>query len=401
MTGSTKWTSVLLLFLTGALTAHLVTKAPVVLALLQQEFDLSVFQAGLLVSIFSLIAALFGTVMGALSDRSGQRRTALVGLLVAGLASCLATFAPSAVWVLVGRFLEGFGFFLVSTSIPPLMLRAANPQDRQKVMGLWGAFLPTGAAAILLTGGWIATEIGWRGLWWVSSGLLVIAAAMLIFVTRDMPRQSSPRKQANLVAAYALIFRSGPLLLGLTFVGYSAQYMVVTAFLPLALIQDANWTIAQAGIAGGIVFGFNVVGNIASGFLLDRGVRRRNLILFGAACMAIGAVGFFYGGLPPMVRLVFAVLFSALGGILPGALFAGVERHAPDPSKVSQLHGLLMQGAATGQLIGPPFAAAFLWVGTGWQGVLVFMLPAALFTACCGVALGVRERRLLNTVPDS
>jgi MFS family permease len=393
MSKSTPWFRVFLLFLVGATAAFLVGKAPVALPMLRAELKLSLFQAGLLISIFSLVAAAFGAVFGAVADRYGQRRVAASGLIIAAAASAAGAFAPNATFLLASRICEGLGFFLVSTAIPPLMLRLSAPEDRQKAMGLWGAFLPAGAATILLAGGLLADAIGWRGLWLLTSGALLVAATWLITAARSFELAPQIQSTNSLTSTYSILLHPGPLLMAFIFAGYSAQFLAVTAFIPLILVEEAGWSVAAAGIAGGMVLGSNITGNLASGIMLDRGISRQAVVLIAVAAMGIGAIGLLATYLPMGWRLASAVLFSALGGLIPGAMFAGAPVHAPHPSRISTVNGLLLQGVALGQLIGPSTAALFAGTASGWTGVLYFSLPVAALTGVLALLLGRLERR--------
>lgn len=392
MASRTNWRGVIVLFLVGATTALLLAKAAVALPVLQLEFDLTLFQAGLLVSIFSLVAAMFAALFGAIADRYGQRRVATIGLLIAALASTTGAFAPTATILLISRMAEGLGFFLVSAAIPPLMLQQAAEKDRQKAMGLWGAFVPAGGSTVLLLGGVIIDAFGWQGLWMFTTIALLVATAGFLHVTKHQTAAHTNRSTASLGSAYRLLLLPGALIMALIFVGYSAQYMAMTAYLPLILVKDVGWSIAAAGLAGGIVFGGNMFGNLASGFLLDRGVSRQNVLLMGTMAMGLGGIGLFGDFLPVPGRLASAVMFSAVGGLIPGALFAGVSLHAPDPSRLSSFNGLLMLGAAMGQLLGPPIAALCVGNTGNWMHILWFSVSAASLVAILALALGQLER---------
>jgi len=67
------------------------------------------------------------------------------------------------------------------------------------------------------------------------------------------------------------------------------------------------------------------------------------------------------------VRYGAVLLFSSIGGLIPGTLFSLAVRLAPDERTVSTTVGWMQQWSAAGQLAGPPLVA---WVATragGWQ----------------------------------
>ena len=60
--------------------------------------------------------------------------------------------------------------------------------------------------------------------------------------------------------------------------------------------------------------------------------------------MAFCAAGIFVDGVPDLWRLVLAGIYSAVIGVVPGALFTGLPVHAPRPELVGASTGLLDAG---------------------------------------------------------
>ena len=71
--------------------------------------------------------------------------------------------------------------------------------------------------------------------------------------------------------------------------GYSAQWLAVIGFLPTIYAQSGLPT-AYAAVATALAAAVNMVGNIASGRLLQRGVAAPVLLQCGYVAMAVGAV---------------------------------------------------------------------------------------------------------------
>ena len=385
-----QWPRIWAVFLTGVAAAFLVGKAPAALPVLRAELNLSLFQAGLVVSMFSLVAAVAGLLFGALSDKWGQLRLAMVGLVLAAIAGAAGAWADTGVTLIASRVAEGVGFFMISVSLPGLVLRLADDRTRQTAMGLWGAYLPLGAGLILLAGGVIIESVGWRGLWLLISASYVVFLAALVWAA---PREHGDIPGVGEGRVKAVLKTPGAVMLGAVFGCYSGQYMAVTSFVPLILVERAGWELAPAAAVGAMIMVVNTTGNIAAGFMLDRGVRRQSLILLASAAMALGAVMVMSAALPVPVRIAGAVLFSSFGGMIPGSLFAGVAHHAPSRAHVSSVNGLMLQCVAIGQLIGPAVTTWLVATGGGsWTMSLAYLLPMAALTAIAGIVLGRIER---------
>jgi len=390
------WSRIFGVFATGVAIAFLVGKAPAALPALRAELGLTLPEAGLFVSLLSLIAGFCGVFIGALSEMAGQRRTALTGLGIAVVAGIGGAMASGTTVLLFMRAIEGIGFFLVSVSLPALIIQLSDDRRRQSAMGLWGAYLPTGAGLILLVGGVVISLAGWRGLWLAIS--VALMAALLLLAWASAPLQHLPtskgKRSGLFVRIRETLLTPGAVMLAVCFGCYSGQYLAVTSFVPLILVEKAGWALTSAAAAGAVVILANAVGNVAAGLLLDRGVGRGVLVVVAAIAMAVGAVMVMNDAFPVAVRIFGAVFFSCFGGLIPGALFAGVRLHAPTAAHVSTVNGLMLQAVSIGQFVGPALASYLVSTAGGdWRWSLAYLLPMAVLTAIAGVTLGRIEAR--------
>lgn len=113
---------------------------------------------------------------------------------------------------------------------------------------------------------------------------------------------------------------------------------------------------------------------VQAGFLLQRGVQPACLLAAGFVAMAMGALVAFSdicGGIPAGVagaaRYAGVLLFSAVGGLIPGTLFSLAVRLAPGESTLSTTVGWMQQWSSIGQFTGPPVVAFVAAAAGGWQ----------------------------------
>ena len=104
----------------------------------------------------------------------------------------------------------------------------------------------------------------------------------------------------------------------------------MVGFLP-TLYSQAGWGGARGAVLTALVAAVNMSGNIAAGRLLHRGVRPQALLWTGFGAMALGAWLAFSGATAelPALRYAGALLFSSVGGLIPGTLFALAPTLAP------------------------------------------------------------------------
>ncbi|HKW52479.1 MAG TPA: hypothetical protein VJO12_02225, partial [Stellaceae bacterium] len=92
----TRWLVVWALIAAGVVAAFQIGKAPVALPVLRAELGLGLVGAGWVVSMFNVLGALAGALVGAAGDQIGHRRAVLAGLVLSGAASALGAAAPDA-----------------------------------------------------------------------------------------------------------------------------------------------------------------------------------------------------------------------------------------------------------------------------------------------------------------
>lgn len=142
-----------------------------------------------------------------------------------------------------------------------------------------------------------------------------------------------------------------------------------------------------AAAVGAFAVFCNAAGNVLSGWLHDRGVRSTALILTGCAAMAIGGSIVLLDNVSGLLRTVSAGGLFIFTGLIPSSLFALIPDHAPDRSVIATVSGIVMQGAAIGQLVGPPIGAAIVASSGVWQSAIPVVLVCAAISASCTLLL--------------
>lgn len=362
----------LVVVLAGVSAALHIGKLPPALPALREALDMSLVQAGFLLSLVQLAGMTLGLAVGLAADGLGLRRCMVAGLLLLSGASLAGGWARDASALLALRALEGAGFLLASMPAPSLIRRLVEPRRMSAMLGLWGAYMPLGTAAALLMGPPLIGLAGWQAWWWLLAGQsLVMVLWVMLTVPADDRRKpaNEPSAQESWPARLRLTLTSpGPWLVALTFAMYSGQWLAVIGFLP-SIYAQAGFSPAATGLLTALAALVNMSGNIGAGRLLQRGVAAHRLLYIGFAAMGMGALLAFVS-LPwagAGVRYAGVLLFSAVGGLIPGTLFFLAVRLAPRENTVSTTVGWMQQWSSLGQFVGPPLVA---WVASGvggWQ----------------------------------
>ncbi len=360
-----------IVYAVGVTCALHIGKLPVAIPVLRDALHLTLVQAGFLLSLVQLAGMTLGLVVGLTADRLGPRRVMLVGLVLLALGSAMGALAPGTAVLLLSRVVEGVGFLLAVLPAPGLLRRRVlHAPTLSRALGWWGAYMPLGTALALLLGGALIDQVGWR--WaWAALSLLSLCSAVLMArsvgpddVSVGSPAQGGvawgPRLRKTLTAP-------GPWWVALAFFLYSGQWLAVVGFLPTIYAQAGHFAAAAVGGLSALAAGINMVGNIGAGRLLARGVRPGVLLAWGFCAMGIGSVIAFSASGHPVAQYLAVLVFSGVGGLIPGTLFGLAVVLAPSEDTVSTTVGWMQQFSALGQFTGPPLVA---WVATqagGWQ----------------------------------
>ena len=359
--------------LSGVIAAgHLGKVSPAITAL-RDELELSLVTAGFLLSLMQGAGMLLGLLMGFYCDRLGARNSIVFGQVLLAAASLIGATAQNAETLLALRAVESLGLLMVTLPTPGL-LRRVVPEDRLSFsMGLWGCYVAVGTAAAFL-GGPLAIEwFGWR-LWWTLPALG--SALMIVLLLLGVP--ADPVRAKTKAESLRQLFQGRDAwLVGIGFALYAGQWLAVIGFLP---------TIFAGLGAGPVLIGVlcasaalaNIVGSVSAAVLLHRSVAV-SLVLrvgyFGMAAMSVVAFLPWSSGLP-VVQFVALLLFSALGGLIPGSLFLLAVKAAPTPQRIASTVGRVQQLTSLGMFSLPPLLAKLTALAGGWQWTWVF----------CGVA---------------
>lgn len=164
------------------LNASMLSPALVTMA---KELHTDEVHVGLSQTAFFTSTALFGLFLPRLSDIAGRRKILI--LMVAGmtLGAVLAALSPNMETLFVARAIQG-----ISGSIIPVCLLMLRTEitDRRKygtMMGVVAAVNGGIAGVDALAGGYLATAFGFRSIFWVITGVGILATYLVVRIAPD------------------------------------------------------------------------------------------------------------------------------------------------------------------------------------------------------------------------
>jgi MFS transporter, CP family, cyanate transporter len=217
----------LVVVLAGVCAALHVGKLPPAIPLLREMLGVSLVQAGFLLSLVQFAGMTLGLAVGLAADGWGLKRSMVLGQCLLALSSAMGGAARSAESLLAWRVVEGLGLLLATMPAPGLIRQLVPPARLSGVLGLWGAYMPGGAAAALLCGPPLMAALGWSVWWWLLSAL---SLGMAVWLSRVIPPQEQVTPSADLepqpwrTRLRRTLTARGPWLVALAFAMYSGQW---------------------------------------------------------------------------------------------------------------------------------------------------------------------------------
>ena len=155
------------------------------IAYANERFGIGGAGVGFFTAILVGSGAVMSLVWGLVSDRLGHKTVLATAAFALGLAALSAWLATSQVWLVVTYGLLGAFIAGETTSSLNICLEFSTPADRPTYIGLTNTLMAPVLALAPLLGGWLATIMGYRGLFAVAAITALLGALLLTLWVRE------------------------------------------------------------------------------------------------------------------------------------------------------------------------------------------------------------------------
>ncbi|MBM2622521.1 MFS transporter [Actinoplanes sp. LDG1-06] len=228
-----------------------------------------------IIDAYILVFAGLLLTAGSLSDRHGRRRGLVIGLIVFGGASVLATLCQTPAQLIAVRGLMGVGAAFLMPGTLSILTTVFAEDERKKAIAIWSSVLMLGALGGPSLGGLLLEHFWWGSIFLLNvpiAALGVVAALLII------PESRGTASRPDLLGALLSTIGMGALVWGVISwshngwapAGFVVAAVALTAFalwerkvaepmLPLKLFRDRNFAGASFSIvllsfsAGGVL----------------------------------------------------------------------------------------------------------------------------------------------------
>lgn len=238
------------------------------------------FYLGLIITLFSITAAISRPFSGKLSDHIGRKKVMYIGGFV-GLISCVSYPLTGMVGPVAGifgfftlRLVHGFSAGFLPTGATALVTDILPAKSRGLGMGIWGTFISVGFGSGQLLSSWITDNWGINALYFVAAGFALITILITAMLEETLPKPV-PFKGHHMKVKWTDVFEP-PVMPAATVMFLS----VISTGVIFVITPEISGFL---GLNKGWFFGFYVVSTIVirlfASTLSDRIGRRKTLVI--------------------------------------------------------------------------------------------------------------------------
>lgn len=144
---------------------------------LTQALNASATEVLWIIDIYPLLMAGLLVPMGTLSDRVGNRRILMTGLIIFAVASACAAFAQTAAQLIAARVVLALGGSMILPCVLGLIRKTFDDSnERAMALGLWGTVGAAGAAVGPLIGGGLLEHFWWGSVFLINVPVMLVVA---------------------------------------------------------------------------------------------------------------------------------------------------------------------------------------------------------------------------------
>jgi len=352
---------ILVLWVAGLCAAAQFAKMALVLPELQQLYPQAGTASGFLITLISLVGALFGLVAGVVVAKIGPRGVLLTGLVVGTMASLIQSVSLPLGVLLVTRIIEGASHLAIVVAAPTLIARVSSDRMRASAMTLWGTFFGVSFALTAWLGLPLAQTHGVHSLFLAHSmimGTTTLIAFWLVPKKEVMANNDTIENNSFSIArlferhkqAWSSPYIAAP---AAGWLFYTITFVALLATLPNQVPEQLRAFVAAAMPLASIASSMTV------GVALLWRYSAIQVVIIGFVLSIFCALLFFTNTNTVLVCLL---LFTALG-LVQGASFAAIPQLNTSSAHQALSNGAQAQAGNIGNLCGTPLLLLLLSYG--------------------------------------
>ena len=328
-----------------------------VLPLAIEDYGISNFAAGLLVSLPMLLAAAFGIPGGMLVARIGVKRAQFIAWgSMAVLA--LSFLAPNYGVMLVLRLAYGLGLAMLITSTGPLLMAWFSQREVLVMNSLNTAAVSLGVAIAVAGAAPLAEITDWKISMSVFGVVGVVGSIAWVALGRDAPLTGVRPAPISLRQTGIVLRDRTVILLVFTDAGVLVQYTALTGWLPTFFNDQLGLSLSAAGFITGMLPFVGVFAVLAGGIVPLRVDSPRGIFIASGLAALVGGLGSYLLPNLPGIYAAAGILGFGSWFYVPILLTLPLRLPGITPQGLAVIYGSLMTFSGFAMFVAPILVGA-------------------------------------------
>jgi sugar phosphate permease len=376
---------------------------------IRAEFNFDTNQTGWILAALKIAYGIGQLVNGQLAEHIPARRLLAIGLLASAGLNIVFGFATSLYFMI---FIWACNGYVQALGWPPTMRVTANwfnLTHRGRAIGIIGTGYQLCGALTFFLSGWAVSMFGWRGVMFVPSALLVLAAIHMWVLLDESPPDKQPE-----IPSHAVLGKSPKGLVGKNFMATLSNPALWFLGLGLWLLDACRYGFVDWGVShlmevkgtsvsvaafkyAVLPFG-GMIGGYLAGWVTDRHLGGRRVPVAVGLLVSLGILTLAYDkvvhwGIVPSLIILFLIGFCIFGPqvLLVGTLPVDLARSGAPAAAAGFVNFMGYMGAAAGDKLTGQFAKTH-----GWPAAVRFWAACAFLGAVFVACLWQVERRRIQ-----
>ena len=357
------WT---LAIISGVTVANIYYNQPL-LNRISRDLNISEFTANLIAMCSQIGYAIGLLFIIPLGDLYRRRNIILVNISILVVSLLTIALAPNIHLILFASLLTG------ACSVMPLAAQYSTPETKGKNVGIILSGLLTGILASRVVSGIVGEYMGWRFIYFIAAGLMVVCLLIIIRILPDLPSNYQGSYAGLMKSLFSIVkkypqLRIASLRAGFSFGSFLAMWSCLAFKMEQAPFFAGNNIIGMLGLCG--IAGALTASSIGR-FINTVGVKRLTYI---GCSLIISAWIVLYAGQYSYAGIIAGILLIDIG-MQCIQLSNQTSAFALCPQASNRINTIFMTtyfiGGSTGTFLAGTFWQWFGWTGVVGTGILL------------------------------
>lgn len=389
-----KWLMFMLVFICAVTVSLAQLKIPPVMGQVAQGLNITMSQAGWLMSLFTLAGIILAIPGGMIMAKVGAKKLLILQLICLIIGNFLGAAASSYAVMLIARAIEGFGFaMIILTGLYIINACFAGSKSGGTAMGLFNIFAPLGFFIAMNGGLPVANALGYRGLWIVVAVLAIVCLILVVALLKvpELKAHAGAPVETLAKPSLAEAAKNGRVWLLAFIMGLLAfmAFVPLTTY-PIWFMQFYNVEPAAANFYSSFNGLIGIPLGVVVGIMVDKTQRPVLILLLGMVVMLICAFTFdILSG--PGTFITHALATSLFSGLGFTCVFFLAPRLAKQPQNIGYSISIVNQIYYIGVFLSTPVIISIIessgFHAAKWFMVVICVIAtvlAAILKISCG-----------------